>query len=653
MATYTVTSASDTPVDGRLTLRQAIEAANTNAGADTIKFDTFQMQGSTITLAGSELTIADDVTIEGGTGITVSANGASRVLSVTGNPTTVRAVELDNLTITGGYVSGKGGGIYAGVGTALTLTDVTVTRNTATGTDGRGGGVYGQNRVTATNSTFSYNSGDEGGGLAVDRLYLTDSTVTRNRGSGAGGGIYTNYGLIKTTTVTLNGSYGDGGGIYGNTLVVQGGTVYENLAANGSGGGIASANLTLTGAQITDNRADGTGGGVRATTATVTDSTFYANVSASHGAGLYAVTGNVEASLFLENSTSVVTRDGPFTGNGGGIAGKDLDVVNSTLVLNKADVGGGIYGLPGGSVTVVHGTIVRNEASTGSGIGVATSGETPLNLTNSLVIANTGASQLGGFFRLTETGRNIRDDATPYDTIFGSNYLANNGGPTQTVALLDDPSNPAIAAGGGVAGLPTDDQRHDPRPAPTGTAPDLGAFELDQTFGSTFVGTAAADVLRGTNSGDTMRGLGGDDVLFGRGGRDHLRGGGGDDVLHGRLGLDDLKGGAGADRFVYTEARHAPHGTGVFDEILDFSRREGDRIDLRGIDAKAGVAGNQPFDYVGRRPLDDPGDLRVRSLGDGNFLVSGQIDRDAAPDFSILVRTEDDLGRLVRGDFLL
>ena len=186
----------------------------------------------------------------------------------------------------------------------------------------------------------------------------------------------------------------------------------------------------------------------------------------------------------------------------------------------------------------------------------------------------------------------------------------------------------------------------------SGNPTTVRAVALDQTFGSTFVGTAAADVLRGTNSGDTMRGPGGNGVLFGRGGRDHLRGGGGD-VLHSRLGLDDLKGGAGADRFVYTEARHAPHGTGAFDEILDFSRREGDRIDLRGIDAKAGVAGNQPFDHVGRRPLDDPGDRRVRSLGDGNFLVSGQIERDAAPDFSIPVRTEDDLGRLVRGDILL
>jgi hypothetical protein len=653
MATFTVTTASDTAVDGRLTLRQAIEAANASAGADTIKFDTFQMQGSTITLAGSELTIADDVTIDGGTGITVDAAGASRVLSVSGSPTTVRAVELDSLTITGGYVTGKGGGIYAGVGTALTLTDVTVTRNTAAGADGRGGGVYGQNRVTATNSTFSYNSGDEGGGLAVDRLYLTASTVANNRGSGAGGGIYANYGLIKTTTVTLNGSYGDGGGIYGNTLVIEGGSVYENGATNGAGGGIASADLTLTGAQITDNRADGTGGGVRATTATITDSTFYQNNSASHGAGLYAVTGNVEASLFLENGTSVVTRDGPFTGNGGGIAGKELTVVNSTLVLNKAEVGGGIYGLPDGSVTVVHGTIVQNAATSGSGIGAPASRETLLNLTNSLVIANTGASQLGGFYRLSEAGRNIRDDATTYDTIFGSNYLADNGGPTRTVALLDDPSNPAIAAGGGVSGLPADDQRHDPRPAPTGTAPDLGAFELDQSFGSSFVGSPAADVLRGTDDDDTIRGLGGDDMLFGQGGGDRIRGGNGDDVLHGRRGLDDLHGGAGADRFVYADIRHAPHGTVAFDEILDFSRREGDRIDLRGIDARAGAPGDQAFTFVGRGPIDAPGELRAQALGDGDFLVSGQTDRDAAPDFSILVHTEGDLARLVRGDFLL
>ena len=90
-----------------------------------------------------------------------------------------------------------------------------------------------------------------------------------------------------------------------------------------------------------------------------------------------------------------------------------------------------------------------------------------------------------------------------------------------------------------------------------------------------------------------------------------------------------------------------------FDEILDFSRREGDRIDLRHIDAKLGKPDDQAFTFVGKGPLDDPGELRARALGDGDFLVSGQIDRDAAPDFTILVHTAGDLARLVRDDFLL
>jgi hypothetical protein len=46
------------------------------------------------------------------------------------------------------------------------------------------------------------------------------------------------------------------------------------------------------------------------------------------------------------------------------------------------------------------------------------------------------------------------------------------------------------------------------------------------------------------------------------------------------------------------------------------------------------------------------GDLHAKPLWSGDFLVSGQVDGDAATHFSILVHTKGDLARLVRGDFL-
>ncbi len=100
-------------------------------------------------------------------------------------------------------------------------------------------------------------------------------------------------------------------------------------------------------------------------------------------------------------------------------------------------------------------------------------------------------------------------------------------------------------------------------------------------------GSAGADVLVanagnlgsrlfGNAGGDQLWGAEGDDELWGGAGRDVIRGGGGADVLVGGEGNDQLVGGAGADRFVFNAA-----GWGR-DEVFDFSRAEGDLIDMRG-----------------------------------------------------------------------
>src|SRR5207253_2103936 len=64
------------------------------------------------------------------------------------------AVTLAHLTITGGNVTTAGGGLL-NAGTATTLTDVTVTRNTAVG----GGGIANTGTLTVSNSVLSRNAG--------------------------------------------------------------------------------------------------------------------------------------------------------------------------------------------------------------------------------------------------------------------------------------------------------------------------------------------------------------------------------------------------------------------------------------------------------------------------------------------------------------
>ncbi|HEV2746436.1 MAG TPA: hypothetical protein VGW34_03955 [Allosphingosinicella sp.] len=121
---------------------------------------------------------------------------------------------------------------------------------------------------------------------------------------------------------------------------------------------------------------------------------------------------------------------------------------------------------------------------------------------------------------------------------------------------------------------------------------------IDGTPGNdTIRGTAGIDNIEGKGGNDRLYGLAGNDDLEGDAGDDFLFGGGGRDILEGGLGNDRLTGGAGADIFEFDDPV-----TGR-DVILDFEDGR-DRI-------KVEFEGDE-----------DIGDLRIRSDGNGNTLVS-------------------------------
>jgi len=148
---YLVDSLADVVADdGAVTLREAIEAANTNvavtadvlAGSatemDTVLFDWVALsaeagvmvgQPITITLGGSQLDIADDLAIQGlGPNVlTVDGDGRSRVFNISVEEADV---QLIGLKIIGGRVKGGGGGIYHASGT-LGLMNMTVSGNSS------------------------------------------------------------------------------------------------------------------------------------------------------------------------------------------------------------------------------------------------------------------------------------------------------------------------------------------------------------------------------------------------------------------------------------------------------------------------------------------------------------------------------------------
>lgn len=155
--------------DGDCSLREALEAANTDtavdacgsgSGDDTIEFAS-GLTG-TIILNGTQLTITTDVTIDGpgAETITISGNNASRVFLISGASTTVA---ISGLTIQDGSAD-VGGGLYVDAAT-LTLTESRVSENTSTinNVNFGGGGLGNINGTVVVNTcTFSGNTAVRG-----------------------------------------------------------------------------------------------------------------------------------------------------------------------------------------------------------------------------------------------------------------------------------------------------------------------------------------------------------------------------------------------------------------------------------------------------------------------------------------------------------
>ena len=145
------------------------------------------------------------------------------------------------------------------------------------------------------------------------------------------------------------------------------------------------------------------------------------------------------------------------------------------------------------------------------------------------------------------------------------------------------------------------------------------------------VGTPGNDALTGGQGWDWLYGLGGNDALLGGGGMDWLTGGPGDDRLTGGLDNDYLHGEAGADVFIFrpgdteiislTEEEYrasrwhrdrveSPEAWGLGDRIMDFSRDEGDRIDLSAYNL-SGLSELTITQVDGRDPGYDPDTTRI------------------------------------------
>jgi CSLREA domain-containing protein len=292
--------------------------------------------------------------------------------------------------------------------------------------------------------------------------------------------------LTLANLTVADGNAGVSTGVFGGGVLNNGGTLrvdHSTFSGNSAffGGGIQNFNGTLKVIDTTfsDNSAS-EGGGIRngGGTLEVTDSTFSSNSSTGNpgfgGGILNNGPATVTRSTLSNNSTATAS------GSGGGIynEGATLTVINSTLSGNNN--GGNTSGSGGihnnnGTLNVINSTFSNNGVRDA---GVATT------LSNTILANVPSGNNCVG--TVTDDGYNISDDGSCNFTdstsknntdpkLAGS--LANNGGPTQTIALLQ--GSPAInaipkATNGCGTEIKTD-QRGVKRPQGPGC--EIGAFE--------------------------------------------------------------------------------------------------------------------------------------------------------------------------------
>ena len=167
---------------------------------------------------------------------------------------------------------------------------------------------------------------------------------------------------------------------------------------------------------------------------------------------------------------------------------------------------------------------------------------------------------------------------------------------------------------------------------------------IGTSYGDDVIGSDGDNSLWGMDGKDIVDGRGGKDTLYGGNGADDIYGGNGNDKLIGEKGNDLLFGNDGADHFIFQAISDSVVGS-ERDVIKDFSRSEGDKIDVSEMDAIDG-GGDDVFTFIGDAAFSGTaGELRFK-----NEILSGDTNGDGTADFEIKVA---DIGSLKNSDFIL
>ncbi len=299
--------------------------------------------------------------------------------------------------------------------------------------------------------------------------------------------------MVYFSGVTIRNGLGGIAAYGGGTFTMDNSKVTQN---DGTGIWTVGPIVNLTGVSVTDNHAPDSIGGIHASSGklTITTSTIQDNSGSI---------GGISAGGGMLLTTSTVAENTGSLGAGGiGLTGS-ATIVNSTIARNAGSEGGGIW--TSNDLVLINTTIAANNAngtgsemSSGAGGGIYTTKQYTVILNETLLANNEsseGSKDCSGSF--TSGGYNLigslegctlsegPGDIIGIDAKLAEN-LADNGGPTRTMALLAgspaiDAGNPSGCTDESGSDL-TYDQRYSTRPMDgngDGVAIcDIGAFEV-------------------------------------------------------------------------------------------------------------------------------------------------------------------------------
>jgi len=502
LAVITVDTIADTIDfnDGKTSLREAVFAANTVPGAQTIEFaESLIASGpATIVLTQGELAVTDALTIlgPGAKLLAIDASGSdtnqetfadgARIFNIDNRSAAAIEVSLRGLTLTGGDPNGNGGAI-------LSVEQLSIDGMEFVANHSRGGGAISHTGANAyiVNSRFLNNAvfgAGSGGALFVEgfssgqTVTVTDNQFTGNSAANGGaigaraGGVATTF-VIDNNAIIQNSAASSGGGIFivdGTFLraTIRNSTISENQARNGGGifaaqvRELAVSNTAISTNKSPQNARGGAGGGAYLLNSdvSITGSTIAGN-EASAGGGVFGRMGELAISF------TNIADNRALSGRGGGIVGEQgrFSLIGSTVSGNSsqstANGGGGIWLMPGpGALPVISDSRIEGNSASGTGGGIdfrtGLEGQNSASLTlhNVTVAQNTANGAGGGLYAVTSSG----GTTGPGLALFGGAILGNSsangtgGGIHSTLASLSIQGtaisdNRARGNGGGIS----------------------------------------------------------------------------------------------------------------------------------------------------------------------------------------------------------